>query len=53
MVIILEQFTQQEEIEGRGIPGFIFVIKIGIAILMAAPVDDGAVYRPHHKVDGQ
>lgn len=53
VMVVLEQFTQHQKVEWRRVFGFILVIEIGIAIFVAAPVDNSAMYRPHHKMDGQ
>ena len=53
VVIVLEQFAQQQEIERGGVFWFIFIIKISVPVFMPAPVNDSAVYRPHHKMDRQ
>lgn len=53
MVIVLEQLAQHQYIQQKGVFGLVVVVKVCIAIFVAAPVDDGAVNRPHQEVDWQ
>lgn len=53
MMIVLKQLAQHQKVEWRGVPGFIFIVEIGIAVFMPAPVYDSAVDGPHHKMDSQ
>ena len=52
VVVILEQFTHQEQIEWEGIARVVAIVVILVAIFMAAPVDDCTVNRAHKKVQG-
>jgi len=53
VMVILEQFPQHQKIKRRSILGFVFVVKIGVTVLVPAPIDDSAMNRPHQIMDGQ
>lgn len=53
MVVVLEQFPQHKEVHQQTVFGFVMVIEIGVAVLVATPVDNGAMHRAHHKVKRQ
>lgn len=51
VVVVLEQFSQHQDIQKQGVLGLVIVVKVGIAILVPTPVDNGAMNRAHQKVD--
>jgi len=53
VVVILEQLAQHQKVEGRCVFGFVLIIEITVAVFMTAPVDDRAMDRAHHEMDGQ
>ncbi len=53
VMIILEQFTHHQEIKRQRIFAVVVVVKIGVAVLVAAPVYDSTVYRAHQEVNWQ
>lgn len=50
MVVVLKKLAQHQEIEWEGVFAMIVVVKIGIAVLVPAPVYNGAMDRTHQKV---
>ena len=53
MVVILEQFTQQENTPWLRIFGMVAILIILITLFVATPVYNGALYRTHQEMDRQ
>lgn len=53
MMVVLEQFTEHEEVERRSVLGMVVIVIVLVAVLVAAPVDDGTVEWAHHIMDGK
>lgn len=53
MVVVLKQLAQQQQVERQGVAGVVVVVVVLIAVFVPAPVHDGAMQRPHQKMQGQ
>lgn len=53
VVVVLEQFAEHQKVEWQSVFGVVVIVVIGVAVFVAAPVDDGTVYRPHHIMNGE
>lgn len=53
VMVVLEEFAQDEELNGEGISRLVTILEINVAVFVAAPVDDDAVNSPHEPMDRQ
>jgi len=49
-MIILKQFSEQENIPEKSVAGFVVIVIVLIPVFMAGPVDNRAMHRPHDKM---
>src|SRR5207245_11497457 len=53
VVVVLEELAQGDEVEGQEVPGGVVGTEVTVAVAVAAPVDDRAVHRSEHPMDGE
>src|SRR5438876_3531483 len=53
VVVVLEELAQGEEVEGQEVPRGVVGPEVAVAVAVATPVDDRAVHRSEHPVDGE
>lgn len=53
VVIVLHQLAHQKNVNRYAVFAMVVVVVIAVAIFMAAPVYNGAMYRPHKKMHRQ